>query len=230
MWSNLSAWNHVGIDLPGHGASPPIPRGLHLVGLARLIGDFAVRHDVRHLVGISFGGMVALQVAIEFPQAFQTVVLGAPALGGGPTDKSAQIRNLELREAYRKNGAGPWLAELWMKGPPNIFAGASKQPALWTRLQKVIRDHPWHELSGDEMQRLTSHQQTPDQLQRVRAAGLIFVGEDDDDVFKRSAELIRRSLPACARIYLPSTGHLTLLERATTICPTLHAHFSLRRT
>jgi pimeloyl-ACP methyl ester carboxylesterase len=225
LWNHLPNWHHLAIDLPGHGRSPPLASGTDLSDLARLIGQFAIEQNVRHVVGLSFGGMVALQVAIQHPDAFASLVLAAPALGGGPQDKHAQGRNLELSRLYQTLGVGPWLRDLWMTSPPNIFAGASKHPELWHRLRNIVGDHSWCELADTRMRSLTGFHQSPGEMQRVTAAALIVIGEQDAEAFKRSAELIRRGIPQCRRVYLKQTGHLTLLERAATIHPLIDSHF-----
>jgi 2-succinyl-6-hydroxy-2,4-cyclohexadiene-1-carboxylate synthase len=177
------------------------------------------------VVGLSFGGMIALQVAIEHPDAFASLVLGAPALGGGPQDQHAQVRNLELSRMYRTLGSGPWLRDLWMTSPPKIFAGASKHPELWHRLRDIVGEHRWSELADSRMRPLTGYHQSLDDMRRVTAATLIVVGDEDAEAFKRSAELIRRGIPKCRRVYLEQTGHLTLLERAATIHSLIDGHF-----
>jgi pimeloyl-ACP methyl ester carboxylesterase len=225
LWGHLGGWYHIGIDLPGHGRSGPVPPGLDLVRLANAIGRFAMAENVRHIVGLSFGGMVALQVAIEYPEAFASMVLGAPALGGGPQDRRIQALNLELSRLYHAQGQGPWLTDLWMTSPPDIFTGASKQPALRQRLREIVGEHVWTELADTRMQALTMHRQSATELGRIRAASLVLVGDEDAAAFKRCAELIRRAIPACRRVYLEATGHLTLLERAATVHPLIDAHF-----
>lgn len=225
LWSYLPNWHHVAVDLPGHGRSPPLPEGTDLSDLARLIGRFAIEQNVQHVVGLSFGGMIALQVTIEHPGAFASLVLGAPALGGGPQDKHAQARNIELSRMYSTLGVGPWLRDLWMTSPPKIFAGVSKHPELWQRLRDIVGEHRWSELADSRMRALTGYCQSPDDMHRVTAATLIIIGEEDAEAFKRSAELIRRHIPACRRVYLEQTGHLTLLERAATIHSLINDHF-----
>lgn len=225
LWSLLPGWRHLGLDLPGHGLSQPLPPGRGLPELARRIGGFARAQGARHLVGLSFGGMVALQAAIEHPDAFDTLTLGAPALGGGPQDRGAQARNIALGELHRARGAGPWLAELWTRLPSPIFDGAARHPALWPRLRGIVGRHGWQELAGGGMQALALHAQPPAALARIAADTLVLIGEEDSEAFRRSAELIRRAVPRCRRMHLPRTGHLTLLERAGEVRGLLEAQF-----
>jgi 2-succinyl-6-hydroxy-2,4-cyclohexadiene-1-carboxylate synthase len=226
LWDRLPGWHHIGVDLPGHGASPPPEAGLTGTSLARRLGEVAVEHGVAHVVGLSFGGTVALQVAIERPRAFRTLVLGAPGLGGGPQDRHAQARNLELGGLYRERGSGPWMAELWMQPSSPIFAGAARRPELWSQLRGLAERHAWTELADGSLHALVTHPQSPSELGRIGAATLVIVGQEDMPAFKRAAELIRRAIPQSRRFYLPGTGHLPLLEEPGGIAPLLDAHFS----
>src|SRR6476660_9216433 len=88
LWELLPGWSHIGIDLPGHGGSEQIRPGENLSTLASRIGASARRWAARHLVGLSFGGTLALQIAIEYPDAFASLGLSSPGLGGGPLDEA----------------------------------------------------------------------------------------------------------------------------------------------
>ena len=224
VWERLPGWCHIGIDLPGHGSSEPLPPGATMPELARRVIRFAQDHAVRHVIGLSFGGMLALQMAIEAPDAFATLTLSSPALGGGPENPHAHARNRELMRLYRERGAGPWMTELWMTWPPDIFRGASRHPDLWRRLRSAIDRHAWDELDDGRLHRLTRYPQQAQELARVRAPVLLLVGEDDMPSFKRSADLLWRGIGRCERVYCTGAGHLSLLEEASAVCHLVEAH------
>jgi len=224
LWELLPGWRHIGIDLPGHGASLPLPAGDDLPALARRIGRLALRHGVRHVVALSFGTLVALQLAIEHPTAFASVTLAAPALGGGPQDPDVARRYDELAAAYRTKGFGPHLRERWMQSPPDLFKGAEGRPELWDRLWRLVGRHGWWELADGSYGRLGNHPQPRHQLTAVRAAFLVLVGENELPAFKRCAELIRRSVSDCERVYVPAVGHLCVLEDPEGTCGLIAAH------
>jgi pimeloyl-ACP methyl ester carboxylesterase len=224
LWQGLPAWRHIGLDLPGHGASEPLRRRESLPELARRVGAFALAEGVRHIIGLSLGAMIALQVAIECPESFRSLILCSPPVGGGPQDPAARTRNLELARLYSERHAGPWMTALWMQWPPDIFKGAAHHAELWSQLQSVIDRHSWAELTDSRMQGLTVYPQQVRQLGRIRASTLVLVGEEDMPAFKRCAELLRRAIPNCERIYWPGAGHLALLEAAGSVPGTLEAH------
>jgi len=226
MWSQLPGWHHLGVDLPGHGASRPLDPAETLPRMARSLARLAAKYEVNHVVGLSFGGMVALQLAIESSRPLASLILGSPALGGGPQDPHAQTRHVELIRLYRERGSGPWLRELWMQWPPDIFKGVAADPRLWKRLCGIVDDHGWLELENLQMGNLVSYPQRAAQLRQISAATLVLVGEHDMLAFKRSAELIRRAIPRCKRIYVPAVGHLCLLEATTLLHSVIRSHFS----
>jgi 2-succinyl-6-hydroxy-2,4-cyclohexadiene-1-carboxylate synthase len=233
LWDRLPAWSHIGIDLPGHGASRPIRDGETLPQLARRLGSLAGRHDVRHVVALSFGTLVALQVAIEHPAALDSLVLAAPAVGGGPQDDAVGRRYVEVALAYGSLGPGPELTALWMRSPPDVFKGALAVPRVRERLRSVIDRHRWTELADGSLRTLAMNTQPREELARVDTPTLVLVGEDDLPMAKETAELLRAWLPRCTRVDLAGLGHLCLIEdparAAAPVAEHLRAAQRLRR-
>ncbi|HSD83663.1 MAG TPA: alpha/beta hydrolase [Anaerolineae bacterium] len=224
LWRFLPEWYHLGIDLPGHGASAPIAGTQTFPALGQTLGQLALEHGVRHIIGLSFGGMVALQVASEFPDSFATFTLGSPGLGGGPQDPHARDQYRELMRTYWEKGAGPWMTDLWMQWPPDIFKGASEHPQLWQQLREIIDRHSWAELRNPGMQNLTTYQQRNEALQKIQAAILILVGEQDIPVFRATAELIQRQIPDTHCEVVAQAGHLSMLEKPLVASELIAAH------
>jgi pimeloyl-ACP methyl ester carboxylesterase len=71
-------WSVVALDLPGHGASPPLPPGADLAALARAVLDSAralAPPPPYTIVGHSLGGRVGLRAGILEPGALAHVTL-----------------------------------------------------------------------------------------------------------------------------------------------------------
>jgi pimeloyl-ACP methyl ester carboxylesterase len=213
LWRLMPEWTHVGIDLPGHGASRPIGATERLDDLGRLVSDVIGTYGVQHLVGLSFGGTVALQTAIEDHERLRSLTLGAPALAGGPTDPGSERRYEQLCELYAQFGPGSHMTRLWMASPPAIFQAARSQPNLWRHLEMVINRHQWNELADGSMRTLTACRQTAGDLRDVRANTLVIIGEGDMPAFRYSAAFVGRLVPRCRITLVPRAGHLCLLER-----------------
>lgn len=224
IWQELADWSHLAVDLPNHGASAPFTKDHTLPALAQTLGQLAIHHEVRHVIGLSFGGMVALQVAMEYPAAFATLTLGSPGLGGGPQDPFARTRYMELMRLYWQKGAGPWMTELWMQWPPDIFKGAALHPELWQQLAEVINRHTWEELRNPAMQNISNYAQPLETLRSIQAATLVLLGEEDIPAFREIAALIQDHVPTCHCLSVPQAGHLSMLEQPGAAGAAIAAH------
>lgn len=224
VWDFIPGWRHIAVDLPGHGRSRPIRPGETLPRLAERLIEIAHRYQARHVVGLSFGGMVALQMAIEDQLAFDTITLSSPAVGGGPRDRASQARHSELTRLYRERGAGPWMTELWMSSPPDIFRGASGHPRLWSTLREAVARHTWAELGDARLTDLFSQRHQIQAVSDIKADTLVLVGEHDMPSFRRGAELLRSKVTRCQRVYCVDAGHLCVLETPAALAPRVSAH------
>jgi len=224
LWRLLPGWTHVGIDLPSHGQSRPLAPHERLDQLGRQIADVCAAYDARHLVGLSFGSTVALQTAIEAPELLRSLILGAPAVAGAPTDPGSEIRYSQLGELYAQFGPGPHMTCLWMSSPPEIFPAAQAHARLRAELRTIIDRHTWRELASGAMRSLSAHAQQDADLRRIEASTLVLIGAEDLPAFKYSAALIARTVPACRAMLIPDTGHLCLLERPETVAPLIDRH------
>ena len=111
-------WRLLAVNRPGFGASPALPRGdfeAEAPAVAVLLGDSA------HLVGHSYGAVIALYAAALRPNAVRSLTISEPgclAVAAGRPDVDLQIENgrrlfahadaLEPREFLRlfRGGAG----------------------------------------------------------------------------------------------------------------------------
>ncbi|MFG2983208.1 alpha/beta fold hydrolase [Streptomyces sp. NPDC048258] len=225
LWELLPGWRHIGVDLPGHGASAPMERGLTLPALAARLAELAVAEDAVRVVGLSFGSMVALQLAMDAPEAVRSLVVGAPTLAGGVPDPAARARYIELMTLRRAGGAPEQMANLWMQSPPDIFRGTEAHPELRSRLRAVIARHSWAELDSGAIATLSTHRHTPDALAGITARTLAIVGDSDMPAFTANAELLRRTVPVSEVRTVADAGHLPLLERPEAVAALMGAHF-----
>ena len=210
LWQALPGWRHVGVCLPGHGQSRALSDRDDYACIAREIAEPAIAAGIRHVVALSFGSIVALQMAIDHRDAFDALVLGSPSLAG--QDDDPRVRRVYERLFRIAAVAGPEeLAAHWMSEDCPIFDGARRYPDLMATLARVIGAHCWDELRGHAMESLSGWLQRPRDLKRISAQLLLVVGEHDMMAHRRAAEIIRRSAPRAKRVYLDA-GHLCLLE------------------
>ena len=225
LWSLLPGWSHFGIDLPGHGASSPLAPVTTLKELGQQLADAAAERQVRHVVGLSLGSMIALEVAICHPEAFETLTLAAPALAGGPVDRDVGLRYIELVDLYHRRGAGPWMTELWMRCPPRTFAYASE--TLRAQLAAVIDRHAWLELEAHSQSivALARQAQNARALAGSSARPLFVIGEHELPAFRETAAILRGIRPDANLVELPGAGHLCILHAPQRAAELLAEHW-----
>lgn len=226
LWARLPAWDHLGLDLPGHGASRPLRADDDLPTLARRVGELALAHGVRHVCALSFGTILALQMSMESGSALGSAVLAAPALAGGPEDAAVAARYRELALLYRQKGSGPHMAELWLRSPPVTFKGLDARPGAKRLMAELAGRHTWRELEDLSMLRLTSPPQTEDRVRTIESDVLVLVGTDDMPAFKQCADSIVEWTVSSRRVDLTALGHLCILEAPEIVAPLIHDHLA----
>ena len=110
--SNLEAWNKnieglksqyrcIAIDLPGYGKSSKNKEHYSLAGYAEMIQDFSEELGLKNviLVGHSMGGQVAIHTVLKAPDAFEKLILIAPAGIETFTEKEATV----MKVSYTPN-------------------------------------------------------------------------------------------------------------------------------
>jgi pimeloyl-ACP methyl ester carboxylesterase len=211
LWQRLPGYRHIGVDLPGHGSSGPVPAGLTLPALARELAGLARAEDARRVVALSFGTIAALQLAIDAPEVVQRLVVGAPGIGGQYADGVAE-RYQQLALLRRIAGPGQLMTDLWMSSPPDLFQGTERHPVLRQRVREVVMRHDWAELANGRFRVLAGHAQAQS-LSRITADTLVILGDEDMPAYHENTRTLCRAVPICRSHLVSAAGHLVLLER-----------------
>lgn len=89
----------ITIDFPGHGKSAPARDVLTMKDLAAMVN--AVLDELKlskvHVIGLSLGGMVAFQLAVDYPHLLHSMVIVNSAPGPGDRAKKLQ-KQLRVRK------------------------------------------------------------------------------------------------------------------------------------
>ena len=195
----------VRFDVPGVGGSPAPRLPYSVPWLARLAGRMLreLGYDRFDALGISWGGGLAQQLAIQNPRRCRRLVLAATSTGSLMIPARPRVL-LHLSSPRRhRDPAHAALAEPLRRArtAPVSRRGYLYQltaTAGWTSL-------PW--------------------LPLIRQPTLILAGDDDPIIPLANARLMAALLPA-ARLHVYPDGHLGLLVRAAELAPVV-SHFLL---
>lgn len=213
LWRRMPQFSHVGVDLPGHGATPPWPPSATLGDVGSAVADVMREYAASRLVGLSFGSAVALEATLR-GGSVDRLVMAAPTINEKvDDDPHARDRVMELARARRAGLSSEQLASIWMASPPDIFKGLSGHPRAWRHLADVIGKHSFDEYLDGSMTGILMSTQRDADLRNVRARTTVIVGSDDMPRFVRNAERLRAGIPDCTVHTLPGVGHIPLFEQ-----------------
>lgn len=203
--TRLDGMTVVRVDLRGHGSSPPAAPSMTLHDyagdVAELIGSLGLAPVV--LAGLSFGGMVAQTVAIEFPKLLRGLVVA-----GCPCDfNDAQRRMLRERGTKALNGGmQAVVAETiarWFS--PEFIASGGAEPVR----RRLLSDDPkawataWSAIAGLE---------TRPRLGSVRVPTVCIAGERDAASPVEAVQQIAMHVPDARFVVLPGASHMMHIE------------------
>jgi poly(3-hydroxyalkanoate) depolymerase len=224
MWAPLTRLltgrELIAFDAPGCGESPPPRRPLRmreLAGVTRALMD-ELELERPDVLGYSFGGALAQELAHRSPERIRRLVLCAsgPGLGGTPPKPLAALalatparyyhpRLLALTVPYIAGGRtarDPRVlasnAEARLQRPPGPLGYAFQlfAAAGWSSL-------PW--------------------LHTITTPALVVAGDDDPSVPMRNAKLLASRLPNAQLHLVEGGGHLFLLDEPESALPAIES-------
>jgi poly(3-hydroxyalkanoate) depolymerase len=214
MWDPLVAalrgHQTIAYDAPGTGESD-LPRGfLRPRGLAA-VADRLVEglgYGQVDVLGVSFGGGIAQQLAFQSPQRVRKLVLAATTcgVGGLPGNPLAMLALLTPLRYYSRR-------YLEMVAPHLYGGGARRRDFL--EQQTLARLHRRPSLRGYFLQlSAAAGWSSLPFLGRIRQPTLVLAGDDDPIIPVFNGRLLARLIPDARLHVVRGGGHLFLLDRA----------------
>ena len=203
QWGPLAAQHTViRCDLPGYGRSP-IPHGpcVDADEVAAVLD--AARVDRVSVVGNSYGGLVALQLAARHPQRVERLVLLAPSFEPEADDALAAFG----AEEERLVDAGDW------DGYVEANVRAWVQPDVPEDRRQLLRDMQRRALDLQLEQPDAEPADVEVELAAIAVPTTVFTGARDFAAYTRVGERLAREMPDCRHVHLEWAGHLPGLER-----------------
>jgi poly(3-hydroxyalkanoate) depolymerase len=196
-------------DVPGVGGSPTPPRPYRPSTIARLAAGLLdhVGFDEADVLGVSWGGVIAQQFALQHATRCRRLVLAATAPGVliVPGHPSVLLKMLTPRRYVDRSHAHRVVGD--------IYGGAfRREPAL---VEKTLQHLRFSSRSGYYMQLAAAFGWTSlPWLPMLRQSTLIMTGSDDPLIPTINARLMHWLIPD-ARLAILDCGHLFLITLAT---------------
>ena len=180
-----------------------------------------------HIVGHSYGGVITLQLALDFPDAVRSLALLEPALLAVPSAgefMEAMGPVLQVYESGDKAGA------------VDAFLQAVCGPNYRSAVEAVLPPGAFDQAMADadtffriEMPALQQWSFTPEEARRIVQPVLAVLGADSEAVwpgFGEGHRLLREWLPDAEAFVLPNATHLLQMQNPRGLAEALAGFFS----
>jgi pimeloyl-ACP methyl ester carboxylesterase len=208
------AFRTIAVDYRDTGDSDPVSESYTIADLADDAASVLTALEVQraHVVGISLGGFVALQMALRHPERVEKLVLVSTSAGGSARippspERMAQIRQLALEVPEVGERMQRALA---MVTAPGYF---ESHPEDWDRIAEWARYRPLSQEALIRQGQAAMNHDVSGQLDHIQVPTLVVHGELDAEA-PENGRYLAEHIAGAKFILYPNTGHLVDLERA----------------
>ena len=200
----------VAIDLPGHGKTEVIDGDLGYgfvntaIGIMQLLDNLEI--DICSIAGYSFGGRLALYLALEFPERFYKVMLesASPGLATEVDRQARVIRDWQIIDRLEVDPLADFVSDWYRQ---SIFIGIDKHPNFDLLIQRRITTNRADDLIKSlERAGLGMQPYLGDRLKRHDRPISLIVGALDRKFVEINREIVR-SCPQITIEIVPDCSH-----------------------
>ena len=164
--------------------------------------------DSAHVFGVSMGGMIAQEFALEYPKRVRSLILGCTA-SGGPTAVRAEQDAIQMLMARDKMSP-----EQALQAPvPFIYDSATPRERIDEDLALRRPWMPRPEGYAAQLQGILAWEGYS-RLPAIHAPTLVIHGESDRLVPPGNAKLIAERIRGAKLVMIPHASHLFLTDQA----------------
>lgn len=199
-------------DLRGHGRSSRPDFGYHPSHHAADVVAVldAVGVERAAVIGFSFGGGVALEMALSHPSRVGFLGLAATTMPDRPFEPAFMESLREVARAIRTDGVAAAMAGPWGANP--LFAHSFKKEGIREAVAAIVADFPGAEFLATERDRVERDWTIPERLGEIAVPTAVMVGEMEMPGFKAFAEEAAQGISGAELETIPDCGHLLPLE------------------
>lgn len=213
MWDDQFAvlaesYRVVRYDVRGFGQSVDIPTDPYSYP-ADLLGLMdALNIEKAHLVGLSMGGAIVVDFAVQHQDRVLSLTPVDAPLGGMDWITDFPVRMGAAAALANESGMDaalkPWLED-------ELLAPAMGNPTCAPALAEIIGDYTgWHWTSG--VQGLSADTPTIQLLDSLSVPTLVIVGEHDLIDFRSAADIMAGEISGARKAVMSGVGHMSNME------------------
>jgi len=206
----------VRYDLHGFGRSGTPDRAYtHHEALHALLHHLSI--DRAALLGMSLGGIVAIDYALTYPTKVAALLLLASGIGGYPISEATAALVAPIAEAFK---AGDFVRAIdlsvrfWVDGPKR--SPEEVDPIVRERVRTMYTDVLRRSRDGGRQADLLDPPAYT-RLGEIHMPTLVVVGTGDIPNILEQADLLERNITGARKVVLPRVAHVLNMERPTEI-------------
>jgi pimeloyl-ACP methyl ester carboxylesterase len=200
----------VAWDAPGSGRSSDPPEAFRLPDYADCLAAFidALGLGRPHVVGLSFGGALALELYRRHPTMPMSLVL-ASAYAGWTGSLPAEVVERRLQQTLLAADSPP--AEFVQSMIPTMFSDSPPAEPFEEFKRIMLEIHP---AGFRAMARALAEADLRDVLARIAVPTLLLYGDKDVRAPLSVAQDLHARIPGSRLVILPGVGHMSSVEAA----------------
>jgi pimeloyl-ACP methyl ester carboxylesterase len=211
----------IALDLPGFGLTPMPSDGISISGYGRCVEALCGKLDLGRvdMVGNSMGGFVAAEVAIQFPERIdQLVLVSAAGIASADVAKAPILTIGRVMAAIATHTAA---RDRFLASRPKARHGSLALVARYpSRLKPDLAYEGFFKGAGKpafiDALKANLNYDFRDRLPEIRQPTLIVWGENDSIIPVRDAHEFERLIPDSRKVVMNATGHVPMAERPQT--------------
>jgi len=171
--------------------------------------------DKAHILGISMGGVVAQEVAINYPDRVRKLILGSTFPGGSEMEEASMDmrRALGLAEGFSKEDVGIVDVMRFMRAVTALSFNKRLYRMILIPLSRIYAKSIGVEGLKGQLEASTGCS-TLDRLHTIQAPTLVITGTEDRVVPPRSSDAIASRIPNAKLVKFDGGSHAIHMEKS----------------
>jgi len=195
----------VTYDVRGYGqSSPPTQPYSHSDDLKALLEHLNI--PSAHIIGLSMGGRIAINFALQNPDAVSSLTVISSSLDGYNDNLNRDWGATEYGLDHAK--------KKWLNS--ELFAATRRHAGATAMLRKIVADYPgWHWLNTDVFRSPSTNARS--RLGEISVPTLVVTGEQDLPDFQNIANIVASAVNGSQKVVVPNAGHMVNLEASAQV-------------
>jgi pimeloyl-ACP methyl ester carboxylesterase len=166
--------------------------------------------DKACLIGLSMGGKIAIDFALQHPEMTSTLIPVAADLGGFVWSSEEIMPGYQKIIETARDESESKAVEMWLKFP--LFAPAMENPVIRGKVREIVEENS-HVFLLNPLIRRQIKPPAVERLSEISVPTLIILGDRDVSDIAAIADALEKNITGSKKVVISGTGHLVNMEK-----------------